>query len=217
MNNLNYKKKSDSYFSENRPEMVKLLPIDAKVILEVGCGSGGFAGNLKSIYNVHITGIEPFAMAAAQARTKLDHVIQLPVDDAIELLSGRKFDCIVCNDVLEHLVDPWQTLQRLKNLLSEKGVVVASLPNMRFMPVLKDLFINGNWHYVDVGVMDRTHLRFFTKKSILQLFEESGYAIKHLEGINSISLPWKFSLMNKVFLGRFEDCKYQQYACVAAK
>ena len=136
------------------------------------------------------------------------------VNGGILELRGQRFDCIVCNDVLEHLVDPWDTLKRLHPLIAPGGVMVASLPNMRFMPVLKDFVLKGEWRYVDQGVMDRTHLRFFTRKSMRALFEESGYQLTQIQGINAIRFPWKFGLFNKLVFGAFADAQFQQYACV---
>lgn len=184
-------------------------------ILEVGCGEGEFAANLKGERAVNITGIEPFESAASVALARLDRVLVADVNTGIDKLQNERFDCVVCNDVLEHLVDPWDTLKRLHPLVATGGVLVASLPNMRFMPVLKDLVIKGEWRYVGQGVMDRTHLRFFTQKSMRSLFEESGYNVTHMQGINAIQFPWKFRLLNSLTRGALADAQFQQFACVA--
>jgi 2-polyprenyl-3-methyl-5-hydroxy-6-metoxy-1,4-benzoquinol methylase len=163
---------------------------------------------------VHVTGIEPFASAARVASSRLDRLLEADVNDGIVALEGQRFDCIVCNDVLEHLADPWDTLKRLRPLMAPGGTLVASLPNMRFMPVLKDLVLKGEWRYVEQGVMDRTHLRFFTRKNMQTLFEESGYQLTQLQEINAIRFPWKFGLFNRLFWSAFAVAQFQQYACV---
>jgi 2-polyprenyl-3-methyl-5-hydroxy-6-metoxy-1,4-benzoquinol methylase len=214
MPSTGYANKSATYFGYGRPEMLPFVPSAATHILEIGCGQGEFAANLKAQRTVHVTGIEPFASAASIAKSRLDRVLPLDVNPAIAELHGQQFGCIVCNDVLEHLVDPWDTLTRLRPLIAPGGLLVASIPNMRFMPVLKGLVLHGEWRYVDAGVMDRTHLRFFTRKSMRTMFEESGYQVVHMQGINPIEWPWKFGLMNRLALGAFNDARFQQYACV---
>jgi 2-polyprenyl-3-methyl-5-hydroxy-6-metoxy-1,4-benzoquinol methylase len=209
-----YSEKSGKYFKHGRIEMLPFIPRDATKILEIGCGVGEFAANLKSVRGVHITGIEPFEAAANIATSRLDRVLVADANAGIVELQGNRFDCIVCNDVLEHLVDPWDTLKHLRPLLAPNGKLVASIPNIRYMPVLKGLVLKGEWRYVEQGVMDRTHLRFFTKKSIYALFEESGYKVTHVQGINAIKFPWKFGLLNKLLLGELVDTKFPQFACV---
>jgi 2-polyprenyl-3-methyl-5-hydroxy-6-metoxy-1,4-benzoquinol methylase len=81
-------------------------------------------------------------------------------------LPEEAFDCIVCNDVLEHLITPWQVLGKLAILLKPGGHFVASIPNVQYWGVLKDLVFEGDWRYADEGVLDVTHLRFFTRRSI---------------------------------------------------
>lgn len=214
MNTTAYQAKPTTYFSSGRSEMLPFIPQGVKHILEVGCGEGEFAANLKAERSVHVTGIEPFAAAARVASSRLDRVLEVDVNAGILELQGQQFDCIVCNDVLEHLPDPWDTLKRLRPLMTTAGVLVTSLPNMRFMPVLKDFVINGEWRYADYGVMDRTHLRFFTQKSMRTLFEESGYQVIRMQGINAIQFPWKFGLLNMLTRGSLADSQFQQYACL---
>ena len=209
-----YNDKSVAYFKYGRREMLPFVPEVAMRILEVGCGEGEFAAILKAERDVNVTGIEQFESAANVAIGRLDRVIVADVNAGINELQGQLFDCIVCNDVLEHLVDPWDILKRLRPLMAPGGTLVASLPNMRFMPVLKDFVLKGEWSYVEQGVMDRTHLRFFTKKSMRALFEESGYKVNHMQGINGIEFPWKFGLLNRLTLGALADAQFQQFACV---
>lgn len=209
-----YQGKPSTYFNYGRREMLHFVPIEARRILEVGCGEGEFATHLKAERPVHVTGVEPFAAAAGVANSRLDRVLPVDINTGIRELNGEQFDCIVCNDVLEHLVDPWDTLTRLRPLLSPKGVLVASLPNMRFMPIFKALVLKGDWRYVEQGVMDRTHLRFFTRTSMQALFEESGYEVMHMQGINAMQFPWKFALLNKLTGGSLDDARFLQYASV---
>ena len=215
MNTSSYSAKGGDYFAHARPEMMRFIPECVSHVLEVGCGSGDFAAALKAQRPIHLTAIEPFPGAAAEAQTKVDRLIAMGAEQGIQVLSDSSFDCIVFNDVLEHLVDPWAVLRDVRRLLRPSGVVVASLPNMRHMPVLKDLILKGEWQYQDAGVLDRTHLRFFTRKSMANLFASSGYRIKQIAGINGIRFPWKFGLLNRLTFSALEDARYLQFAVVA--
>ena len=131
-------------------------------------------------------------------------------------LDDTIFDVVVMNDVLEHLVDPWAVLRSLHRVLTAGGSVVASIPNIRYFPVLKKYIMKGQWQYRDDGVMDRTHLRFFTQRSIMDLFMSTNYKILKLEGINGIKkFPWKFRLLNTVTHHAFDDTRFKQFVCVA--
>jgi 2-polyprenyl-3-methyl-5-hydroxy-6-metoxy-1,4-benzoquinol methylase len=210
-----YDDKPAGYFDQGRPEMVKFVPETTRTLLEVGCGKGDFVGLLKTKWPIHATGVEPYAQAAEIARQRFDVILESGIDDAIAQLDGAKFDCIVFNDVLEHLVDPWAVLRAIKPLLSNSGCVVASIPNIRFWPVLNALFLHASWEYAEAGVLDRTHLRFFTRSTIQSLFKSSGLQLHRMEGINEIQLPWKIGVLNRLAGNRFGDTRFPQFACVA--
>jgi 2-polyprenyl-3-methyl-5-hydroxy-6-metoxy-1,4-benzoquinol methylase len=133
------------------------------------------------------------------------------------------FDCIFFNDVLEHMLAPEMALRHARALLAPGGVIVASIPNIRSFPVVWQLIFHASWEYRDCGVLDRTHLRFFTKSSIINMFEREGFALESICGINAYKgIPnvsrhlWRaFRLANAFFLGKFDDMKFQQFAVVA--
>ena len=217
MNNLTmaYENKQSSYFENPREEMLPFIPTDVSRMLEIGCGNGAFGALLKRSRDVEVTGVEAFPDAAERAREVLDQVLGSNVEvDELELPQGY-FDCITYNDVLEHLRDPWMTVSRLSCFLRPGGYVVSSIPNVRYFDVFKDLLVNKEWVYQDEGVLDRTHLRFFTEKSIPRMFEETGYEVLQLQGIHGRRFPWKFALLNFLNGGRFDDVAYRQFACVA--
>src|SRR5262249_12512675 len=122
---------------------------------------------------------------AEVAERRLDHVINDQFGRNCEL-NGKRFDCIVFNDVLEHMIDPYSALVYAKESLVPNGRVVASIPNVRYFDNVWSLLIDGSWEYCDAGILDRTHLRFFTKKSIESMFVDLGYDIEVLKGINSV-------------------------------
>jgi 2-polyprenyl-3-methyl-5-hydroxy-6-metoxy-1,4-benzoquinol methylase len=121
---------------------------------------------------------------------------------------------IICNDVLEHLVDPYATLVQLRGKLKPGGVVVASIPNIRFLPALSQLVFRRDFPQEDSGIFDRTHLRFFTRRSIVRMFETSGFTVRSINGINAYYPPYGV-LLAVLSFGYFADAFYLQYACVA--
>jgi SAM-dependent methyltransferase len=122
-----------------------------------------------------VAGIEPTA-AALVAKTRLDDAVQgyFPADLPS---TWAPFDVICFNDVLEHIPDPWSVLRATHAWLAPGGQVIASIPNVRFLDVLVDLVVRGKWTYMPTGVLDQTHLRFFTRASLEPLFHDAGYAL----------------------------------------
>lgn len=219
---LDYQTKPADYFALGRNEMLPFLPRDCKRLLDVGCGAGVFGELIKQSREVEVWGIEPVPSVAAKASVRLDRVVVGSFCPQTGLPEGA-FDCIVFNDVLEHLLEPEQALRYAKCLLSRTGCIVASIPNIRYLPILWHLVARGEWKYGDCGVWDRTHLRFFTKSSIVAMFENEGYAVRSISGINSRQgIPgasrrlWKtYEFVNLLFFRKFDDVKFQQFAVIA--
>lgn len=144
-------------------------------ILDVGCANGRLLelvreqGRLAKGY-----GIEGHPEAAAAARNMLDRVWEGDVESIQPDLPPGGLDYIVFADVLEHLKLPAATVARLKPLLKTDGAMVVSLPNVNFAGVLWDLITHNEWRYQPSGLMDATHLRWFTRRSITRLFAEHG-------------------------------------------
>jgi 2-polyprenyl-3-methyl-5-hydroxy-6-metoxy-1,4-benzoquinol methylase len=170
-----YEDKQNNYFAFVRKDIEPLLPKRTGRVLEVGCGRGGTLAWLKATGRARwVVGIELFADAAAVARTKLDELHEGDVDQHIDILAPGSFDLILCLDVLEHLVDPWATLRRLQSLLRPGGQLIASLPNIRHHSVVLPLLLTGKWRYETAGIMDRTHLRFFSRETAIDLLQQAG-------------------------------------------
>ncbi|NID11657.1 class I SAM-dependent methyltransferase [Fibrivirga algicola] len=214
-----YSAKDRQYYAQNRDEMLKYISPDTKSLLDVGCSSGVFGAAVKEHYGSTVWGIEPDEKAAKLAEVLLDRVYNTVFDENLNL-NGKKFDCIVFNDVLEHLVNPVAALELCKSYLTDKGIIVCSIPNIRFFDAVYQIIINKDFPQTDSGIFDKTHLRFFTKKSIVRLFTEVDYEIRMVEGINSIKeLNIKgyknFKILNSLLFNAIEDMEYLQYAVVA--
>ena len=202
------------YYRSPRPEMIAFVPRDAKKILEIGCASGYFGSAIKARQPCEVWGIELSEEYGKSAADLLDKVIIGDVAVKLNEVPEKYFDCIICNDVLEHLVDPFSLLDNLKRYVIPDGNIVCSIPNIRYYRVLKELLLQGDWKYDSSGVLDITHLRFFTKKSILRTFMERAWEVRQIEGINPTSSR-TFKILNALTFGLIADVRYQQFAVVA--
>lgn len=207
-------KKTNKYYSYSRPEMSKFVPVDAKNILDIGCGEGFFVASLNKNNNFESWGVEINQKVAEIAKNNLDKVLVGNISDLLISIPNNYFDCIVFNDVLEHMENPYQVLEKIKTKLSSSGVIICSIPNVRHVRVLRDLLFKKQWKYEESGILDKTHLRFFTKKSIKDMFINAGYHILEIKGINGTKW-WKFFLINLFTFGFFSDSRFIQFACVA--
>ncbi len=176
-----YKAENDFevYASSVRREMLPFVPQEAHAILDVGCSVGNFGELLKKERKAEVWGVETDEKAAEMAEQKLDRVYCGEFERKLNL-PEKKFDCVVFNDVLEHMIDPYEAVRYAKDLLNERGRIVASIPNVRYFGNIWDLLVKKNWEYMDTGILDRTHLRFFTKRSIEALFTNLGCRIEDM-------------------------------------
>lgn len=174
------------YYEHARPEVQAMVPADARHVLDVGCGAGRLGAALRAAGR-RVIGIELDPVQAARARTCLDHVLVGDVETMDLPFSPGTFDCIVCADVLEHLRNPWQFLARCRGLLTPDGALVVSIPNIQFVGVLGEL-AQGRFTYRAAGILDRTHLRFFTKMEFDRALQRAGFAARTWKPIVSPDL-----------------------------
>lgn len=222
MNSIKENKKTDpgstadvrDYYQNDRRNMLKYIRAGVKTTLEFGCGCGNFSRLIKDKYNAECWGVEIDAKAAQKASAILDKVINVDAHQAIDLLPDNYFDCIIFNDVLEHFADPYSLLTKIKSKLKDNAEVVASIPNVRFWRILKALVLQGRWDYTDSGILDRTHLRFFTYNSLVKMFDELDYELLTIEGIKPTASK-SFKIVNAIFFNKLKDAKFRQFACVA--
>jgi 2-polyprenyl-3-methyl-5-hydroxy-6-metoxy-1,4-benzoquinol methylase len=183
----------DLYPEVSRDDVRPFVPRDARSVLDVGCGPGGFGPTVRSILgaDVRLVGVEAVPGQAARAR---DHHGYDEVVDGYfpEALGGRseRFDLICFNDVLEHIVDPWSLVRLTRDWVEPGGHVLAAIPSIQFAPIVWQL-ARGRWDYRDAGTLDRTHLRFFTRATMVEMFEQSGYRVVSCEGANPVDDAWR--------------------------
>jgi len=172
--------KPDSYYQNVRDDLFPLIPEDASTILEIGCAGGMTGKELKKRPGVFVAGVENDPSAARLAREVLDDVVEGNIEEMDLPYGENSFDCILFADVLEHLLDPLAVLKKMRKYLKPQGTVVASIPNVQFMGLIHHL-VEGNWTYQKEGILDETHLRFFTFKEMEKLFSQAGFEIGQVD------------------------------------
>jgi 2-polyprenyl-3-methyl-5-hydroxy-6-metoxy-1,4-benzoquinol methylase len=205
--------KHDAYYRHARADVVALIPGGTRHLLEIGCGTGNTGALAKARMGVNeAVGVELSSAAAAEAESVLDRVVCCDVEATALNFPESYFDCVICADVLEHLKDPWAVLRKLRPIISDDGCVVASIPNLQHLkPVLKILL--DRFEYEEAGLLDSTHLRFFTLSTIKSLFSETGYRIERVVPVRSR----KMLLLTILSLGILRKFTIFQYLVVARK
>lgn len=186
-----------AYYQFDRPEVRRLVPAGVRRVLDVGCAAGALGGALKRERpGLEVVGVEYNRHAALLASRRLDAVVQGSVDELADFpYPHGYFDCLVFADVLEHLPNPEETLKRLLPYLREGGHLVVSLPNVRHYEVVGDLLVNGRWTYQDAGILDRTHLRFYTYAEIEQMAARLGLELDELDANLGVADAARFQAM----------------------
>jgi 2-polyprenyl-3-methyl-5-hydroxy-6-metoxy-1,4-benzoquinol methylase len=202
-----------SLYDTDRAEMLRYVPTRVHRVLDVGCDTGRFGAMMNTGHNdARLWGID------TQPNVDTDRSVYEEIwvgSYPEDLPAGPTFDCIVFNDVLEHLVDPWAALRATLGRLTPRGVVVASIPNVRNASVVVALAVRGRWDYQPTGILDRTHLRFFTRATMIDLFESTGFQVDTIQGIN-MPAKGKMAALARWSGHLADNFVYPQYAVVAS-
>lgn len=197
-----YEDKSDGYFANARRDIVYRLRTGRNsAVLELGCGEGGTGeATLAAGKAGRYVGIELNPAAAKIARGRLSEVLEGDVESLDLAALESRFDALIISEVLEHLTDPWRVLRDLARCVRPGGQVFASSPNISHWKVVRSLAL-GRFDYEESGVMDRTHLRWFTPASYRHLFEQAGLDVVSLDPLTPHS--GKTRLINRLSRNRF--------------
>jgi methionine biosynthesis protein MetW len=173
-----------AYAYENpRPEVAALVPAQARRVLDIGCASGALGGGLRERGGIEVVGLEADPDYAADARRRLDQVVEADLDTFDGWDSLGRFDCVIAADVLEHLRDPWTVLRAAAGLLEPGGTAVVSLPNVRYWETFWTLAVRNTWPTRTQGIFDRTHLRWFTLRDAWGLLDQAGLTVERVERV----------------------------------
>jgi len=182
----------DGYFEHVRVELLDLFASPPRLLVDVGCGTGLTGLEAKRRFpDAVVDGFEYSAAAASIAATRLDHVHQGNVealDFAALGYAPASIDGLLLADVLEHLYDPWNFLVRMRPFVAPHAQIIASIPNARNLVLLNDLAA-GSFTYEAAGLLDVTHIRFFTKREIVKLFAETGYEVREMQACYDGRIP----------------------------
>jgi 2-polyprenyl-3-methyl-5-hydroxy-6-metoxy-1,4-benzoquinol methylase len=212
-----YKQKAKSYFTNVRRDIESLLPAYSEMVLEIGCGDGATLSYYKSNQRFGFTtGLELVEEVTIGASHTLDAWLIGPVETEILKLEPNSLDLVLCLDVLEHLVDPWSVMGEIEKVLKPGSYIIASIPNMRTAKVLFELVLRGKFEYEDQGIMDRTHLRWFTRKSALRLLQSEKLNIIRVMP-SPLAKGSKSFWVNKCTFGIFREFFTEQYLVLAQK
>jgi 2-polyprenyl-3-methyl-5-hydroxy-6-metoxy-1,4-benzoquinol methylase len=181
--------------AQAREDLAVKVPEGARAVLDVGCSRGATAAALRRRGVTRIVGIEPDPEDAAGAARVYDQVLAATLEDVPPGEFGADFDAVLFGDVLEHLVDPSDALARVRPWLTERGVVVASVPNVGHWSVIADL-LAGRFDYIPYSLLSGTHLRHFTRATVRDLFEACGFAVTSVDTVRLDPSP-----MGKAKLG----------------
>jgi SAM-dependent methyltransferase len=200
----------DQYFRLDRNDVAAMVPVDCRTVLEIGSGFGVLGRALIDRQGCTVDGVEinPAAAPHLQAyyrRYWIGDVEHVELDGSLP-----EYECLLFPDVLEHLVDPWAAMEHYSRMVKQGGCIVASIPNIRNLAILYRLIVQGRWEYEDSGLLDRGHLRFFTRQSIDDLFSQNGFRVEqwHLNRDRYHGVRRFVSAAVKIFAPEIDVCQY---------
>lgn len=216
-----YTTKINAYYSHIRKDILPYIPvIKSARFLDIGCSGGNTLCYLKESKIIEeAVGVDFMDIPGSnQSNPLIDRFIVADVQQQGLNLPVNHFDILLCADVLEHLQDPWSSLDYLKSFLKPNGLIIISIPNIREFRAMWKIFGRGDFAYSPSGILDKTHLRFFCKKNIRHLVTGGGFIIeKTVPTFYTCPLQKRRKLFNALSLGLFEQFLAQQYIVTARK
>jgi 2-polyprenyl-3-methyl-5-hydroxy-6-metoxy-1,4-benzoquinol methylase len=210
---LNTKKpSSDSYHGLVREEVFGLVPRCGGTLLDIGGGRGATARQLKAMGFVDRVGVvDMIDVPRSEDQVDFRYTGNIEGDGLLRKAKSEQglFDVVLALDVLEHLVDPWSVVAEIHSLLKPDGVVIASIPNIRHYSALGPLLFKNSWTLTDDGILDRTHLRFFVKKTAIELMTSTNLELEAVK--DNPSGGRKIRIIRKATFGLANSFTNRQY------
>jgi 2-polyprenyl-3-methyl-5-hydroxy-6-metoxy-1,4-benzoquinol methylase len=179
------------YYSLTRNEVFELIKGQPSNILECGCGFGELGKHIKQSWDCKLTGLELNPRAEEHLGKTYDSYFITNLESFDVAVLNTTFDCLIYADVLEHLRDPKKVLEAHLKQLAKGGQVIISIPNIRNFKVIADLLMKGEWTYGDSGILDSTHYKFFTLKTLKRMLEECGLEVESVSSNKDEFAGWK--------------------------
>lgn len=216
-----YTSKIDEYYSHLRKDILPYIPtIPGARLLDMGCSAGNTLCYLKEAKIItEGVGVDFMEIPGSnQSNPLIDRFIAADIQQQNLGLPKNYFDILLCADVLEHLQDPWTSLDYLKTFVKPNGLLIVSIPNIREFRAAWKIFGKGDFAYAPSGVLDKTHMRFFCKKNIEDLVTGAGFKIEtSLPSFKTCPTQTRRNGISKIFLGLFNQFLAQQYIVTARK
>ena len=203
MKNPAFQNPGDQYYMQEKRFLFPLIPDGPNVLLDLGCAAGQVGKALRESHKAaEIVGVEIFEPAAAEARKLYKEVHVGDIED-MKLGYDKYFDIVLCGDILEHLREPAKVLRQIHGWLKDGGRLVCSVPNIRYWKIWRALIFRGEWEYTGDGILDQTHLRFFTTKSFTRMIANASFEVERTD----VRIHWgpKQLAFNRLTRGAFKE------------
>lgn len=199
-----------AYYQQHRSEILELINVTPKRILDIGCAKGGVARMLRNNYHaLEIVGFDKYKDESFNYTEIFESFHNFDLSDIWPNIDYSTFDVVLLLDVLEHLIDPESVLKKLSKLIPKKTQVIISLPNFSYYSNLYEIIRKGRFEYKDSGILDRTHLHFYGQADARDLIEKyfsiNAYMPHHLKPrsrlnkLINITLGDKYSAYQNIF------------------
>jgi 2-polyprenyl-3-methyl-5-hydroxy-6-metoxy-1,4-benzoquinol methylase len=211
---MKYDNKPKEYYAGARYEVLENIDLrNVKTFLDIGCGNGATLKVTKENNpEIELWGVEYMPEQAEKVKSITKNILVGAIEDNIKNLPDNYFDVITMLDVIEHLTYPEEVLKSLKSKLTKDGVLVSSIPNVRFVKNLYKLLVLKDWKYEESGILDYTHMRFFTSKSIIRMYKKLDFEILKHQGVIPLRRDFKkWLLFNIASVFIWNDTKYLQF------
>jgi 2-polyprenyl-3-methyl-5-hydroxy-6-metoxy-1,4-benzoquinol methylase len=204
----------NSYYGRERPSLYTRVDEGPTIILDLGCGMGTLGRKLRELKKAkELVGAEIFETAGQEA-AKFYEKVYIGDIESMQLPYLDYFDYVICGDILEHTKDPYRLVSQIRTWLKPGGKLICSLPNVRNYRVWSKLIFRGQWEYEDSGILDATHLRFFTRKSGCKMVRDAGLQI---ENCTMLTYGTKKLLLNALTFRLCEELLALQFVIEARK
>jgi 2-polyprenyl-3-methyl-5-hydroxy-6-metoxy-1,4-benzoquinol methylase len=171
--------------------------------MDLGCASGKLGRILiEQKKAVELVGVEIFEPAAREA-IKCYKTVHIGDIEELNMDYNNYFDLVICGDVLEHLKEPFEVVRKIHCWLKKGGRIICSVPNVRYWRIWRDLVFRGNWEYTKEGILDQTHLRFFTTRSFKKMLTDASFVVEYED--MRIAIGPKQQAFNRLTFGVFKE------------